>query len=199
MWGCNVGAEVHPDEGTGRLRSTLTLHDLGIGPGRRLAQGVVVLLRLIALAAAAAVALGGCTGTLTTSSSSMATPVVSAGSPSATSIPVVSPAGGPPIVMGTVTAGPVCPVERSSPDPRCAPRPVAGAVILVTDASGQEVGRATSGADGSYQLYVKETGALLITAQPVAGLVRAPAPVSVTLASPGQVERIDLQYDTGIR
>ncbi len=101
--------------------------------------------------------------------------------------------------MGTVSAGPVCPVEQSPPDPQCAPRPVAGAVIVATDAGGQEVGRATSAADGSYQLIVSETGTVLLTAQPVAGLVRPPAPVSVTLTSPSEFQRVDLEYDTGIR
>jgi hypothetical protein len=113
--------------------------------------------------------------------------------------PVASPAGGPPRVTGTISAGPVCPVESSPPDPRCAPRPVADAVIVATDASGQEVGRATSAADGSYQLIVSETGTVLLTALPVAGLAQPPAPVSVTLAHPSEIEHIDLEYDTGIR
>lgn len=113
--------------------------------------------------------------------------------------PFVSPAGGPPRVAGTVSAGPVCPVEQIPPDPQCAPRPVAGAIIVATDAGGQEVGRTTSAADGSYDLVVGETGTVLITAQPVAGLARPPEPVSVVLSSPSEVERIDLEYDTGIR
>jgi hypothetical protein len=113
--------------------------------------------------------------------------------------PVVSPAGGPPKVTGTVSAGPVCPVEQSPPDPACAPRPVAGAVIVATDAQGAEVGRATSLADGSYELAIGETGIVLISAMPVAGLVSAPAPVRVTLSGPGEVQRVDLEYDTGIR
>ncbi len=101
--------------------------------------------------------------------------------------------------MGTVTAGPVCPVETVPPKPECAPRPVAGAVIVATDAGGQELGRATTAADGSYKIVVGETGTVTISAQPVAGLMRAPAPVSVTLASPGDIDRADLVYDTGIR
>jgi hypothetical protein len=113
--------------------------------------------------------------------------------------PVISPAGGPPSVTGTITAGPVCPVETVPPDPRCAPRPVAGAVIVATDGSGREVGRATSAADGSYDLIVGETGTVLLSALPVAGLARAPVPVSVTLAGPNEVAHVDLEYDTGIR
>ena len=152
--------------------------------------------RLLALVAVAAVALGGCTGTVSVASG---TPIPVVTPASGTPVPVVTPAGGPPKVTGTVTAGPVCPVEPASPDPRCAPRPVAGAVIVATDASGQEVGRATSAADGTYALVVGETGTVVLTAQPVTGLMRPPAPVSVTLTSPGQVEHIDLEYDTGIR
>ncbi len=101
--------------------------------------------------------------------------------------------------MGTITAGPVCPVEQSPPDPRCAPRPVAGAIVVATDSGGQEVGRATSAADGSYQMVVGETGVVIISALPVAGLMGAPAPVSITLAGPGETEHVDLAYDTGIR
>ncbi len=113
--------------------------------------------------------------------------------------PIVSPAGPPPSVTGVVTAGPVCPVERNPPDPSCAPRPVVGAVIEAVDAGGRAVARSTTGADGSYLLTIGETGTFAITAQPVAGFMWAPAPVTVTLAVPGATERVDLEYDTGIR
>jgi hypothetical protein len=57
-------------------------------------------------------------------------------------------AAGPTGIRGTALAGPVCQVETIPPDPACAPRPVAGAVILIRDASGTEVARTTTGADG---------------------------------------------------
>ena len=123
----------------------------------------------------------------------------SGASPTADPAPVISPAGGPPGVTGTVTAGPVCPVETVPPRPGCKPRPVVGAVIVATDAGGQEVGRATTAADGSYQMVVGETGTLTISGLPVPGLMGTPAPISITLASPSVTERVDLQYDTGIR
>jgi hypothetical protein len=72
-------------------------------------------------------------------------------------------------------------------------------VIVVTNTGGQELGRTTTAADGSYQMVVGETGTLTISGLPVAGLMRAPAPTNVTLTSPGETERVDLQYDTGIR
>jgi len=113
--------------------------------------------------------------------------------------PIVSPAGPPPSVTGVVTVGPVCPVERIPPDPSCAPRPVGGAVVEALDASGREVARATTAADGSYLLTVGETGTFTITAQPMAGFMRTPTPMTVTLALPGTTERVDLEFDTGIR
>ena len=102
-------------------------------------------------------------------------------------------------MIGTISAGPVCPVEKSPPDPQCAPRPIAGAVLVATNAGGEEVGRTTSAADGTYELLITETGAVLVTAQPVAGLMGTPAPVSVTVTGPSEVQHLDLQYDTGIR
>lgn len=86
--------------------------------------------------------------------------VVACSAPGGTVSPSASiiPAGPRPSVTGMVTAGPVCPVERNPPDPSCAPRMMAAAVIVATDASGQEVARATTAADGSYLLTIGETG-----------------------------------------
>lgn len=120
-------------------------------------------------------------------------------SPGASATPLASPAGGPPTVVGTVTAGPVCPVEQLPPASACAPRPVAGAVIVATDADGREVGRTTSAADGTYRLTVGATGTIVIQGLPVAGLLGVPTPVTVRLTEPGAGAHVDLQYDTGIR
>jgi hypothetical protein len=115
------------------------------------------------------------------------------------SAPAPTPAGPPPMIEGTVTAGPVCPVERASPDPSCAPRPVKGAVIVVADAATKaEVARASTAPDGSYAVVVPQTGALIVTGQPVPGLMGVPAPVTITLR-PGEDRRLDLTYDTGLR
>ncbi len=71
--------------------------------------------------------------------------------------------------------------------------------MVATNASGEEVGRGTSAADGSYELAITEPGSVLITALPVAGLMGTPSPVSLTLIAPSEVHRLDLEYDTGIR
>ena len=100
-------------------------------------------------------------------------------------------------IVGTVTSGPVCPVEKVPPDPACAPRPVAGAVILIRDASGATVFRVTTGADGSFVAAVGP-GRYVVAAQPVQGLMGTPAPVDVTVAA-GAISTVPLVYDTGIR
>ena len=110
----------------------------------------------------------------------------------------VPPSGGPWLV-GTANAGPACPVERNPPDPGCAPKPVEGATIIVRDAGGREIASTTTGMDGSYRVAVP-AGSVRVQAAPVAGLMRAPAPIDVVVpAGPTAWVRVDLSYDTGIR
>ncbi len=116
-----------------------------------------------------------------------------------TSAPAPSLGGSAPSISGTVTAGPVCPVERIPPLPGCSPRPVGGAVVVVDDSSGREVARATTGTDGTYRVAVPATGMFTVSALPVQGLMRPPAPITVTLPAPGASATADLEYDTGIR
>jgi hypothetical protein len=109
-------------------------------------------------------------------------------------VPTIGPA---PTVSGIVTAGPTCPVERSPEPSTCAPRPVAGAVIVASNPNGTEITRTTTGADGSY-LFGGFSGTVIVSGLPVAGLSRPPAPVTVDLV-PGQSTEVNLEYDTGIR
>lgn len=105
----------------------------------------------------------------------------------------------PPIVgvVGRVVAGPTCPVQRLPPDPACADRPVAGAVLVVTDAGGTEVGRATSDANGEFAIPLPP-GSYVLTPQPVAGLMGTARPIQFT-ATAGSPADLDVTYDTGIR
>lgn len=114
------------------------------------------------------------------------------------------PAGAWPIVdaggtgiRGTVVAGPVCPVETVPPDPGCAPRPVAGAVVLIQDADGSEVVRVEGGADGSFFVQLAP-GDYLVVPQPVEGLLGTAEAQAVTVVE-GTAVPIELGYDTGIR
>jgi hypothetical protein len=101
-------------------------------------------------------------------------------------------------VFGTVSAGPVCPVERVPPDPSCAPRAVSGAVITATFPGQGEAARATSGADGDYRLVIAGYGTVILTASPVSGLLGTPAAIQVSL-EPAESRQVNFLYDTGIR
>lgn len=100
-------------------------------------------------------------------------------------------------VRGTVTAGPTCPVVTNPPDPACADRPVAGAVLIFQDASGAEVARVTSTPDGAFALQLAP-GAYRLVAQPVEGLMGTPAPMEVGVEE-GPMSELTVSYDTGIR
>lgn len=101
-------------------------------------------------------------------------------------------------VSGVVTVGPVCPVVTDPPDPSCDDRPVAGAEIVVRNASGVEVARARSADDGTFSVSVA-AGSYELVPQPVEGLMGTAAPVEVTVAEGVPSEPIDISYDTGIR
>jgi hypothetical protein len=134
----------------------------------------------ILLIAALALVIGGCTGR--------------------TDAPSPSPSGSTPArtgIAGTATAGPVCPVERVPPDPSCAPRPVADAVMVIRDRSGAEIARGHTGTDGSFFIAVAP-GVYQIEPQPVQGLMGTAGSQQVTVDA-GDGATVDIVYDTGIR
>jgi hypothetical protein len=100
-------------------------------------------------------------------------------------------------IGGTATAGPVCPVEKNPPDPNCAPRPVAGATIVVRDGSGSQVAVAISGSDGRYFASLPP-GDYVLDPQPVQGLLGT-APKQPATVVAGTITEVPLEYDTGIR
>jgi hypothetical protein len=101
-------------------------------------------------------------------------------------------------VRGIVTAGPTCPVVTDPPNPACADRPVAGAVLVFTDASGAEVARVTSAADGTFAVELAP-GAYRLTAAPVDGLMGTPEPMDVGVEADQPMTELTVSYDTGIR
>jgi hypothetical protein len=101
-------------------------------------------------------------------------------------------------VQGKATAGPTCPVETNPPDPACAERPVAGAVLVFTNAAGTEVARATSGADGAFSVELAP-GSYTLTAQPSQGLMGTPGPMDVVVEGGQPMTEVQVSYDTGIR
>ena len=101
-------------------------------------------------------------------------------------------------VRGTVTAGPTCPVVTNPPDPACAERPVAGAVLVFTNAGGAEVARVTSAADGAFTVELAP-GGYHVTAEPVEGLMGTPEPLDVEVEAGQPMTELQVSYDTGIR
>ena len=119
-----------------------------------------------------------------------------AGGSSSSQVPANSP-GAEAGIAGHATAGPVCPVEKNPPDPSCAPRPVAGAVVVIRATAGAEVKQATTAVDGTFFVAVPP-GGYLVEAQPANGLMGTPGPQNVTVTA-GARSTIELSYDTGIR
>jgi len=101
-------------------------------------------------------------------------------------------------VVGTVLAGPTCPVEQEPPDPDCADRPVDGAVIVVMDA-GQELTRVTTGEDGTFEIRLPIGTEYMLVPQSVEGLLETPAAATVILTAVNERIRVTFTYDTGIR
>jgi hypothetical protein len=100
-------------------------------------------------------------------------------------------------LRASLTAGPVCPVERDPPDPACAPRPVANVEIAVYDVSGVVVARAISGEDGVATLQLP-AGAYYVVAPPVQGFMREVQPLAFAGVGGDRVGLV-FAYDTGIR
>ena len=102
-------------------------------------------------------------------------------------------------VSGRATAGPTCPVERNPPDPACAARPVAGAILIIQDAaSGREVARVTTDRDGRF-LTALAPGAYRLVPQPVSGLMGGGRPLDFQVSAGRAPAPLEVSYDTGIR
>ena len=97
----------------------------------------------------------------------------------------------------TAAAGPVCPVERVPPDPACAPRPVAGATVVVLDGQGKTVATVVLDDKGLANVPLA-AGNYVVQAQPANGLMGTPEAQNVTVVD-GAMTPVLLAYDTGIR
>lgn len=102
-----------------------------------------------------------------------------------------------------VHAGPVCTAEQlqvpGPADPRCDPRPVAGARMVITapDAGGLVVAEGLTDLDGRLELELGPGNYVLIAGE-VAGLTGPSAPIAFSLRANEERELL-IPYDTGIR
>lgn len=102
-------------------------------------------------------------------------------------------------VSGRALAGPICPVEPANAAPgQCDPRPVAGAVLLVTDDAGHQIATLTTGNDGAFVTSLP-AGSYILTPQPVAGLMGGAPPTSLEVSATDHPMDLVISYDTGIR
>jgi hypothetical protein len=100
-------------------------------------------------------------------------------------------------MLVTAVAGPVCPVERVPPDPACAPRPVAGAVVDIIDAGGVQDRQVVLDATGQ-QFVELVPGEYRVVAQSAEGFMNAPEVQRVSIED-GRVTEVTFTFDTGIR
>ena len=111
----------------------------------------------------------------------------------------ITAVGGTSGITGRLTRSPMCPVERTPPDPGCEPAALA-APLQVRDESGRVVARTTSGTDGQYKVALAP-GHYVIHGLPVSpsgSFPTPPAPVEVNVSDHAWTT-VDLGYDTGIR
>ena len=101
-------------------------------------------------------------------------------------------------LTGLATAGPVCPVERTPPDPSCAPRPVVGARLLVRDAAGHTVATLISDTGGRFSAQLP-AGTYQLVPQPVEGLLGTAPAVDFQLGPASPSASLAVDYDTGLR
>jgi len=111
--------------------------------------------------------------------------------------PIDAGASAPATITVHLAAGPVCPVQRDSPDPNCAPRPVVATEVVLRDPSGAEIGRATSDDQGTATFSVPG-GAYYVEPASVPGYMGTAMAQAVSVPG-GRSVAIQLDYDTGIR
>lgn len=99
-------------------------------------------------------------------------------------------------VRGTVTAGPVCPVQMDPPDPSCADRPIAATLTLSRGPDGGGfVARGSSGADGTFVIHAAP-GHYTLSASSREAMQCTPQPVDV---GANGFTGVLVHCDTGIR
>jgi hypothetical protein len=170
-------------------------------------RSIVALIALSALLVEACVAGSPLQALVGAAESAQASPPV-ASAPAASSAPAAQPPAATPsspakpqtlgTVSGRVTSSPSCPVQTVPPNPSCADRGLAGAVVSATDGSGGEVIRTVSKTDGSYVLDLSPGRYTISAALAANQMMRAPEPASMTV-EPGQSAELNFVFDSGIR
>jgi hypothetical protein len=101
-------------------------------------------------------------------------------------------------IRGRVTSSPTCPVERTPPDPACAPRGFGARVRIERLADGRVVARLRAGDDGRFTATLAP-GRYRVIARPASGpLPSCPGAVKATVRT-ARYTRVAIDCDSGIR
>jgi hypothetical protein len=101
-------------------------------------------------------------------------------------------------IRGRVTSSPTCPVQRTPPDPACAPRGFAARVRIVRVSDGRVVARLGASGDGRFSVALAP-GRYRVTASAASGSPpTCPSAVNSTVRS-GRYTRVAIDCDSGIR
>lgn len=98
----------------------------------------------------------------------------------------------------SASAGPTCPVERVPPDPACADRPVADALVTANPLAGNSVSGHTD-ATGTVALDVPAGIYLLTGSSSTVGFTDSTSAGVILAVGANGVARIAFSFDTGIR
>ncbi len=107
-----------------------------------------------------------------------------------------STAAGMSTLQVKVTLSPTCPVERTPPDPSCAPKPYSTSVFVSRD--GQRVASKQTDQNGVATLKVAP-GTYTVVAQGGNPLPMCPSGEGQVVVAANEVKTVDISCDTGIR
>ena len=99
-------------------------------------------------------------------------------------------------ILGTVTLGPNCPVQRIPPDPACADKPYQATIVVKTADGSKEVARFTSKADGTFKQALQPGTYLL---DPVSSNNYPYSSQQTVTVSANKYTQVTISYDTGVR
>lgn len=107
-----------------------------------------------------------------------------------------TPTEGKGIVMGTVTLGPTCPVERIPPDPQCADKPFQGIIEVRMSGKTKIVATTQSDSKGAFQIGLSP-GEYDLNAK--SGAVFPSCSARTVTIESGKTVTLNLSCDSGIR
>jgi hypothetical protein len=105
------------------------------------------------------------------------------------------------VLEGTISIGPICPVETDPPEPGCLPTAEtykAYPVYIYTADGSQKIKLISPGSDGSFSVELAADSYLIVLEKENNGIGSGNLPLEVTI-KPSETTTIDIDIDTGIR